>query len=102
MVPIILASHIASAKGARAAATRDFLINAPCRQVFLTPPPIHWPLTLFPAPFAHEATMSIRYLDKIFKPASVALIGASAREHSLGAITLANLLGGGFQGEVWP
>src|SRR5450830_1098992 len=46
--------------------------------------------------------MSIRNLDKLFKPGSVALIGASAREHSLGAITLANLLGGGFRGEVWP
>ena len=53
--------------------------------------------------------MSIRNLDKLFKPASVALIGASAREHSLGAIALQNLLmgsgqggAGGYQGQIWP
>ena len=43
--------------------------------------------------------MSIRNLDKLFKPASVALIGATARDHKLGAIALANLLGGGYQGD---
>lgn len=46
--------------------------------------------------------MSIRNLDKLFKPASVALIGATARERKLGAIALYNLLGGGYQGEIWP
>lgn len=46
--------------------------------------------------------MSIRNLDKLFKPASVALIGASRRERSLGAIALGNLLQGGFQGAIYP
>ncbi|NYS34476.1 CoA-binding protein, partial [Streptococcus danieliae] len=49
----------------------------------------------------------MRNLDKLFKPASVALIGATAREHKLGAIALSNLLGGGdqgaqYKGDIWP
>ena len=46
--------------------------------------------------------MSIRNLDKLFKPASVALIGASSRERSLGAIALDNLIRGGYQGAIYP
>lgn len=46
--------------------------------------------------------MSIRNLDYFFQPRSVALIGASARPGSVGATVLANLLGAGFGGPVWP
>ncbi|MGZ3183156.1 MAG: bifunctional acetate--CoA ligase family protein/GNAT family N-acetyltransferase [Telluria sp.] len=46
--------------------------------------------------------MSVRNLDKLFAPQSVALIGASARAGSVGANVLRNLLAGGFRGPVWP
>jgi acetyltransferase len=46
--------------------------------------------------------MTIRNLNAIFKPRSVALIGASERVGSLGAIILRNLLGAGFSGPVYP
>ena len=45
--------------------------------------------------------MSIRNLDRMFAPRSVALIGASARPGSVGNVLLANLLGGGLPGPVW-
>ncbi|MFN3889275.1 MAG: GNAT family N-acetyltransferase [Beijerinckiaceae bacterium] len=44
--------------------------------------------------------MSIRNLDRLFQPRSVALVGASARPGSLGAAVLANLRGGGFRGGI--
>lgn len=44
--------------------------------------------------------MSIRNLEAIFRPRSVALIGASTREHSVGAVVAKNLLEGGFSGPV--
>jgi acetyltransferase len=44
--------------------------------------------------------MSIRNLDAIFKPASIVLVGASTREHSVGAVTLKNLESGGFAGQL--
>lgn len=46
--------------------------------------------------------MTTRNLDKLFRPASIALIGASSRPHSVGATLLANLLSGGFKGGIWP
>jgi acetyltransferase len=46
--------------------------------------------------------MSVRNLEHLFAPASVALVGASERPGSLGATLLHNLLAGGFKGEVWP
>ena len=46
--------------------------------------------------------MSIRNLEFLFQPASVAVIGASERPHSVGATVLANVLQGGFSGPVWP
>lgn len=45
--------------------------------------------------------MTIRNLDSIFRPASVAVVGASEREGSLGRILLANVLEH-FQGPVFP
>ncbi len=44
--------------------------------------------------------MSIRNLDSLFHPHSVAVIGASTRPHSVGAMVLANLLAGGFAGPI--
>ncbi|WP_027868171.1 bifunctional acetate--CoA ligase family protein/GNAT family N-acetyltransferase [Massilia alkalitolerans] len=46
--------------------------------------------------------MSVRNLEHLFAPKSVALVGASERPDSLGATLLHNLLAGGFKGEVWP
>jgi len=46
--------------------------------------------------------MSVRNLEHLFAPASVALVGASERAGSLGATLLHNLLAGGFKGEIWP
>jgi len=44
--------------------------------------------------------MSVRNLDYLFKPGSVALIGASNTLHSVGATVLRNLSDGGFSGEI--
>lgn len=46
--------------------------------------------------------MSIRNLDKIFKPRRVALIGLGEGPDDLGRRVLSNLLGGGFRGIVYP
>ncbi len=46
--------------------------------------------------------MSIRNLDALFQPRAVAVIGASDRPGSVGALVLRNLLEGGFAGPVWP
>jgi len=45
--------------------------------------------------------MTIRNLDQLLAPKSVALIGASRKEGSVGLITARNLLRGGFAGPVW-
>ena len=46
--------------------------------------------------------MSIRNLDALFHPRSVAVIGASSRPHSVGATALNNLVHAGFAGAIWP
>ncbi|PTB22764.1 GNAT family N-acetyltransferase [Trinickia symbiotica] len=46
--------------------------------------------------------MTVRNLDALFKPESIAVIGASSRAGSLGAIVWARVLAGGFNGPVWP
>src|ERR1700730_11818143 len=46
--------------------------------------------------------MSIRNLDAIFRPRSIALIGASNRAGSVGRVTAENLLAGGFDGPIIP
>jgi len=46
--------------------------------------------------------MSIRNLDAIFRPRSIALIGASNRPCSAGLVTMKNLLTGGFDGPIIP
>ncbi|WP_153555141.1 bifunctional acetate--CoA ligase family protein/GNAT family N-acetyltransferase [Roseimaritima sediminicola] len=45
--------------------------------------------------------MPIRNLNKIFAPRSVAVIGASRRDGSVGSTVLENLIGGGFAGAVY-
>jgi len=45
--------------------------------------------------------MTIRNLDSMFRPASVALFGASERPGSVGATVAANLQSGGFNGPIW-
>jgi acetyltransferase len=45
--------------------------------------------------------MSVRNFDKLFRPRSVALIGASERPGSVGAVVLRNLRRGGFRGELF-
>ena len=46
--------------------------------------------------------MSVRNLDHLFQPRSIAVIGASDRERSIGALVMRNLLAAGFAGPVWP
>ncbi|MGZ5230298.1 MAG: bifunctional acetate--CoA ligase family protein/GNAT family N-acetyltransferase [Burkholderiales bacterium] len=46
--------------------------------------------------------MSIRNLEHLFQPQSVAVIGASDKPRSVGAIVLRNLVEGGFAGSIMP
>lgn len=46
--------------------------------------------------------MSIHNLDKIFRPAAVAVIGASERQGSIGWALMKNIIDGGYQGEIYP
>jgi acetyltransferase len=46
--------------------------------------------------------MSVRNLESLFQPRSVAVIGASDRPGSVGAVVLSNLKAGGFAGSIWP
>ncbi len=45
--------------------------------------------------------MSVRNLESLFQPGSVAIIGASDRQGSIGSVVLANLKRGGFKGPLW-
>ncbi|MCC9622771.1 bifunctional acetate--CoA ligase family protein/GNAT family N-acetyltransferase [Thalassospira sp. MA62] len=46
--------------------------------------------------------MSTINLDHLFKPKSVAVVGASNRPHSVGQVLMRNLLSGGFDGPIMP
>ena len=46
--------------------------------------------------------MSIYNLDKILRPASVAVIGASDEEGSIGYSLMNNLQEGGYEGKIFP
>ncbi|MEO8631274.1 MAG: CoA-binding protein, partial [Betaproteobacteria bacterium] len=46
--------------------------------------------------------MTTRNLERLFAPTSVALIGASEKPHSIGAIVLRNLREAGFAGAILP
>lgn len=45
--------------------------------------------------------MSVIHLERLCRPTSVVVIGASARPDSVGHIVLRNLVQGGFEGPVW-
>jgi acetyltransferase len=45
--------------------------------------------------------MSVRHLEHLFRPASVAVIGASDRPGSVGAVVWRNVRDSGFKGPVW-
>jgi acetyltransferase len=45
--------------------------------------------------------MTVRNFEHLFQPRSVALIGASSRQGSVGLVVARNLLDGGFSGPVW-
>src|SRR4051794_24589095 len=55
-----------------------------------------------PAKPAEPSTMTIRNLDHLLAPRSVALIGASDRPGSVGYTMLRNMLGGRYRGRVMP
>ncbi len=46
--------------------------------------------------------VSVRNLEFLFQPRSIAVIGASDRARSLGSLVMRNLLGAAFAGPVWP
>ncbi len=46
--------------------------------------------------------MTVRNLNRLFRPESIVLIGASRREGSVGALVARNLLHGGFDGPIMP
>lgn len=46
--------------------------------------------------------MTTRNLDALFHPKSIALIGASTKPKSIGAVIAENLLAGGFKGPIMP
>lgn len=43
-----------------------------------------------------------KQLDKIFRPKTIAAVGASNKEGSVGHALMKNLLGGGFEGKIFP
>src|SRR3954454_3077374 len=49
-----------------------------------------------------KGQMTVRNLEHLFKPESVALIGASETPGSIGAVVARNLRQGGFTGRVFP
>jgi acetyltransferase len=46
--------------------------------------------------------MDVHHLDSIFKPHRIALVGVGPNPNSVGGKILANLVGGGFRGVVYP
>jgi acetyltransferase len=46
--------------------------------------------------------MTVRNLDHLLRPSSVAVIGATDRPHSVGATVMRNLVAGGFAGSITP
>ncbi|TAN13981.1 MAG: bifunctional acyl-CoA synthetase/GNAT family N-acetyltransferase [Burkholderiaceae bacterium] len=45
--------------------------------------------------------MTVRNLERAFRPRSIAIFGASARPGSVGSAVTANVIDGGFEGDVW-
>src|SRR5690606_11883938 len=51
---------------------------------------------------AKEPLVTVRNLEPAFNPHSVAVIGASTREGSVGQVVLKNIIAGGFAGDIFP
>nr|WP_254221978.1 GNAT family N-acetyltransferase [Burkholderia multivorans] len=51
---------------------------------------------------ANGADVTVRHLDALFQPRSVAVVGASSRAGSIGAMVWSRVLDGAFDGPVWP
>ena len=47
-----------------------------------------------------EAEMGAHYLNQLFAPESVAVIGATTRENSVGHRVFANMIEAGFKGDL--
>jgi acetyltransferase len=54
-----------------------------------------------PPPCVTFACVTTRNLDAVFRPRSVAVLGASERPGSIGRILLENLINAGFRGDVF-
>ena len=50
----------------------------------------------------NNSTKMIHELDSLFKPKSIAIIGASSKELSIGNVILKNLLHYGYTGKIYP
>ena len=46
--------------------------------------------------------MSVRNLSSMFRPKSVAVVGATEREKAVGTVAMRNLMQGGFSGPIMP
>lgn len=46
--------------------------------------------------------MTVRNLDPVFNPKSIAIIGASTRQGAVGRVVVENVINGGFKGPIWP
>ncbi len=55
-----------------------------------------------PAPVTGETVIPVKNLHKIFRPRRIALFGAEDRPGNLGAAVQSNLMGGAFDGVVFP
>src|SRR6266545_6264377 len=49
-----------------------------------------------------SSVMSTVYLERMFRPRSVAVIGANNRPRRVGGVVMRNLLAGGFEGPIMP
>lgn len=46
--------------------------------------------------------MKVGNLEHVARPRSIAIVGASVREGSVGRVVMENVVKGGFEGAVWP
>ena len=46
--------------------------------------------------------MGLYNLNKVFRPESIAVVGASQKEGSIGSVHVQNLIRGGFEGKIFP
>ena len=46
--------------------------------------------------------MTIRNLEYVVAPRTLAVVGASVREGAVGRVVMDNIVAAGFEGEIWP